>query len=254
MVVAYHGGVVAKALQDLFPEIGLNPMMLLRKRWTDAQNRRKFFEEFAREHGFDPLNAEHWYSQDLGAVRASASGVMKYHKLNMAQALLELFPEVPFDRSRLRSINSEYKKRVFEGFAKRNGFDPLNPLNWAAQSRKKLAKLAGVIYLRGHYNGDIFQLLLHLFPNIGLVPSMFKPHSTAKWETAQQRKAFFEKYANDHNFDALDAENWYKHRPKIAAARRVQKLGGLLRYHGNNPARALVDLFPNIEFDKSRLF
>jgi len=221
------------------------------ERWSDPRNRRKFFEEFARERGFDPLKAEHWYSQPLlrSRIRAAAGGLLKYHGKSMAQALIELFPEVHFDGSRFDTIKLEHKKHIFLEFAKRSGFDPLNPLNWAAQSREKLSKLADGIYLRGHFNGDVVKLLLCLFPNIGLVPSMFK--TIGKWYTAEQRKAFFEKYANDNSFDALNAENWYQHRLKISAQK--QRFFGILHYHSHSVAQALVELFPNVEFDKSRL-
>ena len=37
-------------------------------KWVDIRNRRKFFEEFARTNGFDPLNAENWYRQSLTTI------------------------------------------------------------------------------------------------------------------------------------------------------------------------------------------
>jgi hypothetical protein len=55
-------------LQRLFPEIGLDVntfrqyIYLVRLGWQDVQSRRKFFEMYAKKHGFDPLNPENWYS------------------------------------------------------------------------------------------------------------------------------------------------------------------------------------------------
>lgn len=33
--------------------------------WRDVQNCRTFFDEYAREHSFDPLDPENWYSMNL---------------------------------------------------------------------------------------------------------------------------------------------------------------------------------------------
>ena len=88
----YYSGQLSQALLDLFPEIGLLPLKLTpcmkrregeRRRekgrgreggrgkrnviiniaWGSAKNRRWFFENYAKEKGFDPLNPEHWYKQ-----------------------------------------------------------------------------------------------------------------------------------------------------------------------------------------------
>jgi len=236
-VLPYHGGKVSAALQDLFPDIGLK---LPKYKWTDVRNRRKYFEEFARERGLDPLNPDHWHSMPISDLHRlhGTKNVVQYHGGSIFQALVDLFPDVPLDRQRLHSNQIENKRRVFEEFAKRNGFDPLSPLNWASQPRENLTELAG---------GRAVQVLFQTFPNIGLVPSMF---NSGKWRTAEQRKTFFEKYANENNFDPSDAAHWYKHCSKI----RTRKGGivQILRHHGS-VAQALVDLFPNIEFDKSRL-
>lgn len=31
--------------------------------WRNPKNRRKFFEEYAKENGFDPYQPDNWYSQ-----------------------------------------------------------------------------------------------------------------------------------------------------------------------------------------------
>ena len=37
--------------------------------WEDTQNCRKFFEEYAKQNNFNPLNADDWYSISLNALR-----------------------------------------------------------------------------------------------------------------------------------------------------------------------------------------
>jgi len=50
--------------------------------------------------------------------------------------------------------------------------------------------------------------LLWNFSSYGILLSRRdKDYIWGKWGTAEQRKAFFEKYASDHHFDALIAEN-----------------------------------------------
>lgn len=38
--------------------------------WHDSNNRRKFFEEYARDHSFDPLIPDHWYVQPFKRIMA----------------------------------------------------------------------------------------------------------------------------------------------------------------------------------------
>jgi hypothetical protein len=80
----YHGNSVVQALVDLFPEIGLQksqfqrtshlfiypccqPSLSLLISYKDVKHDigslRKFFEQYAKDNGFDPLVPEHWYQQ-----------------------------------------------------------------------------------------------------------------------------------------------------------------------------------------------
>ena len=96
----FYDGSVVSALIQLFPSLALeerkfkiflgtlpsplsplplsllspSPCSLLTKLtdnyWEDKTNRRKFFENFAREKAFDPLNAEEWSSVPQSSVLA----------------------------------------------------------------------------------------------------------------------------------------------------------------------------------------
>lgn len=37
-------------------------------RWEDKNNRRNFFEEYAKKHCFDPLKPENWYHQTRAII------------------------------------------------------------------------------------------------------------------------------------------------------------------------------------------
>jgi hypothetical protein len=39
--------------------------------WKDPMERRKFFEKYAHDHGFDPFNSEKWYLQRRKHIMAT---------------------------------------------------------------------------------------------------------------------------------------------------------------------------------------
>jgi hypothetical protein len=78
---------VAQALLDLYPYIGLDKSrmgslscvqlilffhyltkQLLLASWSDINVRRKFFEDYASDNGFDPLVPDQWYTQPLNKI------------------------------------------------------------------------------------------------------------------------------------------------------------------------------------------
>eukprot|EP00026_Physarum_polycephalum_P004684 Phypoly_transcript_04707.p1 GENE.Phypoly_transcript_04707~~Phypoly_transcript_04707.p1 ORF type:complete len:664 (+),score=57.25 Phypoly_transcript_04707:58-2049(+) len=95
-IVKFHRNDVATAVRDLFPEIGLKPSLwTYSSTWKDPRNRRKFFEKYAFDHGFDPLNLAHWYQHSRAQLLSckGTSRIIKYHKHSVLQALRDLFPE-----------------------------------------------------------------------------------------------------------------------------------------------------------------
>jgi hypothetical protein len=44
---------------------------LLGNHWGHVNTRREFFDAFARQNGFDPLNPENWYEVDTAAIYAT---------------------------------------------------------------------------------------------------------------------------------------------------------------------------------------
>jgi hypothetical protein len=86
----YCKGNLARALVEMFPNIGLVPKKLVHlasalpstphpfcciyllagNYWDDPKRRRKFFIEFAKEKGFNPLVAENWYSVPPSEIKS----------------------------------------------------------------------------------------------------------------------------------------------------------------------------------------
>lgn len=102
-VIRYHG-TYSKALQELYPEISFNMDRFKKsEHWTFAKNRRRFFDEFAAENGFDPLIAEYWYKISRKAILSKKGGrtVIDYHG-GVSKSLIELYPDVNFDSTRFK--------------------------------------------------------------------------------------------------------------------------------------------------------
>jgi len=69
-VLSHHNNSVPKALVDLYPDIGLEIIKFnLSTKWHSEENRREFFEMYAKENGFDPLVPKNWYLQNAAKIR-----------------------------------------------------------------------------------------------------------------------------------------------------------------------------------------
>jgi hypothetical protein len=70
-VLFYHNNNITKALVDLFPNIGLDPAKFIYvSYWDKSENRRIFFENYAKKYDFDPLVPKNWYSQPRNKLMA----------------------------------------------------------------------------------------------------------------------------------------------------------------------------------------
>ena len=81
-------------------------------------------------------------------------------------------------------------------------------------------------------------------------------HSVASWNEAENRRALFDKYAKENNFDPLIPENWYHQPIKRIMATKVRStfIYSLLQTFVNHriPSLTFVDLSVTI-VDYSRL-
>eukprot|EP00026_Physarum_polycephalum_P000178 Phypoly_transcript_00178.p1 GENE.Phypoly_transcript_00178~~Phypoly_transcript_00178.p1 ORF type:complete len:1068 (-),score=137.60 Phypoly_transcript_00178:3031-5769(-) len=220
-IVKYHGGNVARALCDLFPEIGLQKAKLWSTSSSELPKIRTFFENYAKKHGFDPLKSENWYKQTKGQILSSkgASQVTLMYGARIQQALVDAFPDIGMDIDKLWTSSwhePKNRRQFFEDYAKKNGFDPLHPENWYLQSQDDILaepKSSRVLF---YHNSSISKALSDLFPDIGI-------DATKKWtsmlHSAKNRRIFFENYAKENAFDYLVPESWYSHLPKLGAAK-----------------------------------
>lgn len=93
----------------------------LDKYWLDIENRRKYFTDYARGKGFDPLIAENWYHIPSKSV-ANDSQVppplscliinlfqqgLVWYSGSFRNAIMEAFPDVKFDENRFKTKRSK---------------------------------------------------------------------------------------------------------------------------------------------------
>lgn len=96
--------------------------------WTKPENRRLFFDEFAKSRGFDPLLASNWYdfiSDDFIKIKVciclfllfhtyvfilfllkGGSGVLKHYDGSYSQALLDVYPFIGLEALKFKFIPS----------------------------------------------------------------------------------------------------------------------------------------------------
>ena len=99
--------------------------------WEKTHNRRKFFVQFARKLGFDPLCAADWYNMNLYKATLlqeqvisplpllqeptfshfdqGANAVLTYYDDRLVNALVHLFPEIKFNSSQFNTSFRMYK-------------------------------------------------------------------------------------------------------------------------------------------------
>eukprot|EP00026_Physarum_polycephalum_P001631 Phypoly_transcript_01633.p1 GENE.Phypoly_transcript_01633~~Phypoly_transcript_01633.p1 ORF type:complete len:1064 (+),score=132.57 Phypoly_transcript_01633:31-3192(+) len=251
-VAAFHKRSVTQALIDLFPKIGLvKSRFPYIHPWRHAGYRKKFFETYARERGFDPLNPENWYKQSLRKITAlrRAQRILRYHKDSVTQALIDLFPNIGLVKANF-SRNWRSVKRLkifFEDYAKSKNFNPRKAHNWYLQPLSSVASAPGAKAVMEHCNNNIGKALIRVFPDIGLKEHTFS--LIAPWNEPKERRKFFETYAAQHSFDPLIPGNWYN-QPE-ASIWETKGAKEVMFYHNGEVVQALIDLFPEIGLQKS---
>jgi len=214
-------------------------------------------DKFAKSKNFDPLVSENWYSVKREEIflRKGGRAVLSYYKNNPAKALIHLYPEVTFEKLRFQSQpyqldKPDKRKRLFTNFALKKGFDPLIPNNWYSVSRDEILAMKGASALLRCYNRSMIKALVSLFPNIGLTEHKFAilPHNF--WQETQNRRDFFVQFAKEKRFDALVPSNWYP--ISLQNLIRCKGASTVLRYYQGNFVVALQNLFPDLEFDKTK--
>lgn len=130
--------------------------------------------------------------------------MLAYHGKSLVRALIELFPEVPFERRKFFNHSDDHHGDTIEG----NSFFSF--------------LFCSVLFF------FLFSSSSSLLPPLPLsLPFLPLPHPDLcshdfltwievvekGWNNEEQRRRFFEDYAKTKKFDALVADNWYLQSP-----------------------------------------
>jgi len=245
-----------KAILDLYPEIGYTGYPR-GKHWNHYENRKKFFDLFAKEEGFDPLHAEKWYPISGGEIKAKEGGsaLLAHFGNALSKALVDTYPTVPFDFPKFGvTVKGHYRdventRRFFDGAAKSIGFDPLVPENWYKMQFREITKFKGGYAALNAYGNSLSKAVMAAYPDIGLIEQKFGAARNF-WRINENVKLFFDEFAKQRHFDPLIPENWYK--VGSGEIRREPKGGSVLQRFGRSLAKALFVAYPSTVFEEHK--
>lgn len=267
-VLSHFNWSLIKSLVSLFPEVKFDPTKFdvsPRKYWKSVANRKRFFINFAKEKGFEALVPENWYpvkKKVLGA-RKGASALLSLYQGNFVTALVHLFPDIGYVRSKFAAepcnywLDAKNRKEVFENFAKESKFNPYVASNWynitdaTLQQSKDYQDIRSVLE---YYNGSVVKALVELFTEVNFDDERFVVLPKPSWHTGERgRKDYFVNFAQQRGFDPLVAENWYSVLPSdLFTFRGLRAAQQLVSYYSGSYVVALQSLFPNIGLDKDK--
>eukprot|EP00026_Physarum_polycephalum_P002322 Phypoly_transcript_02328.p1 GENE.Phypoly_transcript_02328~~Phypoly_transcript_02328.p1 ORF type:complete len:917 (+),score=144.55 Phypoly_transcript_02328:40-2790(+) len=214
--------------------------------WKDPKKRKWFFDELAKDKGFDPLVAKNWYSivpSDINP-RKGADRLMDYYGGSFVKAIETIYPDIGFDpskayRKRYFWVSQENRTQFFNDYAREKGFDPLVPENWYNDPCQFLHQEEGLT----HYHKNVYEALNSAYPHIGLDPTRFRASTVNHWNIAANRKKEFDKLAQFLDFNPLIPERWYAVNP-IRFKSKINK--NLLKRYNGSYVEALMDIYPDI--------
>jgi len=175
-ILTHFGDTLCKALLTVYPDIGLNVEKLNRNsNWENENDRRSFFIHFARENGFDPLDADHWYKISTKEIESKKGGpvILKaYYKGSLFGALKELFPTlqlVPYKFKRLprgAMSDSHNRRMFFDGMAIERGLNPLIVDSWYHIKQKDVVSNKGGSKVLSYHDQRYDKAVIELYPEL----------------------------------------------------------------------------------------
>eukprot|EP00026_Physarum_polycephalum_P001966 Phypoly_transcript_01970.p1 GENE.Phypoly_transcript_01970~~Phypoly_transcript_01970.p1 ORF type:complete len:954 (+),score=99.16 Phypoly_transcript_01970:90-2951(+) len=253
-LLQHYNNSMVNALITLFPEIEFKRSkfsIMQQNHWQNMANRREFMREVANKRGFDPLVAENWYTLTKENIMhfKGVLSILKFHNGSLANALLSLFPEIgleehKFTTSGAANLDSIPARRNFlSDFARQNEFDPLSAKDWYSFAGDIVAT-ENARSLLSYYSGDIVAMLMHVFPDVGLVRQKLETSYANYWRST------IDQFSRENEFDALVPANWYKYVQSKFISVRKQGKNTVLHYPRDMFITFLCATFPNLEKDK----
>eukprot|EP00026_Physarum_polycephalum_P008715 Phypoly_transcript_08813.p1 GENE.Phypoly_transcript_08813~~Phypoly_transcript_08813.p1 ORF type:complete len:461 (+),score=66.03 Phypoly_transcript_08813:3-1385(+) len=145
-------------------------------------------------------------------------------------------------------VKNDHEKirQFFEEFFRSKGLDPRKPESFYGTKLKDVLEKKGGHSAVYHHRKLLAKVFLDVFPDIGLESSKFDLAEKNKLH----RRSIFESFAAKRDLNPLVPENWYNIAPKDI----TQEKGGwnLMDHYGRNLRKALIDVFPDVNFVESR--
>lgn len=227
----------------------------VRSDWRDIGTHRRYFDAFALQKKFDPLQPSNWYTVTAKDFLKKLVFVQNYYSDSLVRALTTVYPEIGLDPSKFPIIpryhwdNADNRRAFFEEYARDMGFDPLIAENWYKVEFTSLLNSHPKAWslLHNYKNPTFSKILMDVFPFIGLAQHNFLSTPRRYYSNTENRRLFFDRFAAARGFDPLVRENWYSiTRSMIVCA---QGGPGIMR-HFNSVSSALIEAYPNLGFEK----
>eukprot|EP00026_Physarum_polycephalum_P001164 Phypoly_transcript_01165.p1 GENE.Phypoly_transcript_01165~~Phypoly_transcript_01165.p1 ORF type:complete len:960 (+),score=125.04 Phypoly_transcript_01165:678-3557(+) len=259
-VLALYNKSFIKALLDAFPDIGLDDSRfpnISRGYWENVGNRRIFFDNFAKERGFNPLVPTNWYSVSPKSVKDTKGGIgiLSHYDDSLHNALLHLYPNIGLDSVKLLHQSGVtiqmLARQLLEKYAKEHFLDPLLAESWFPITFADITANKGADAVLTYFNNNLRKTIVCAFPELNVDELQYKQAQQNFWQSERNRAAIFEKFAEKHKFDPRVADNWYP----VTVLDFLDFPGGkaVLKLYKGMLGDALLHLFPDINLDPHRL-
>eukprot|EP00026_Physarum_polycephalum_P001929 Phypoly_transcript_01932.p1 GENE.Phypoly_transcript_01932~~Phypoly_transcript_01932.p1 ORF type:complete len:927 (+),score=132.48 Phypoly_transcript_01932:220-3000(+) len=254
-ILSYYHGSLVRALQDQYPNIGLEAHRFSKcpqSYWDQLSNRRKFLNLFARKMKFDPLMHDNWYSYSYRHIINEKGGLSLVGRYNgsYSKMVIDIYPDVEFNEQRFIKLPKSYwedkakRKMYFDSYAATRGFDPLVMDHWYKVHVNAFKKSRSGSSILSFYGDSLQEALQDIYPNSGFDVEQYERKPNKYWRNPVNARKFFDDYAAKNHFDPLLPEKWYS----VSFRSIMQERSGVyvIGVYQGSLSKALMTLYPNI--------
>jgi hypothetical protein len=254
-VLSRHGDSLAVALQAAYPEHKWE-MWKFKKmphKWiAEVRNQRIFMDHLAKDvFKFESLDG--WYPISTNDLQKNGgSSVLWYYNGSIYHALRAIYPDHVWRAWKFKTgpkgywKSIDHRKEFFQWASEELRI--LKPQDWYKVTLRQFGKIRGSVMLREHYGHSLATALQDMYPNHFWPRWKFERTPNGFWDNPETRRKFFLMMAEDEGWTSMD--QWYD-----VTSKKIRDHGGagLMELHyANSVSRALMDLFPNHEWESWR--
>eukprot|EP00026_Physarum_polycephalum_P006545 Phypoly_transcript_06593.p1 GENE.Phypoly_transcript_06593~~Phypoly_transcript_06593.p1 ORF type:complete len:538 (+),score=63.89 Phypoly_transcript_06593:122-1735(+) len=251
-ILEMYQGSLDRALQKTYSNFESVRSRMPANYWKILANRKKFFDDYAEAHNFDPLVPHNWYRIPSSEfLQMEAKSFLHYHNFSVREALAAAYPDIGLQPNQFKSLKRSYRnnkqsRAFFDLMARKCGFDPLKAGNWFRVDRKMVLRQPGGSIIMARYDDSVSSAVIDAYPELNISPSDFHcaQGETNYWTFSENRKQFFDSFAKARKFDPTVPENWYS----ISVNDVIDMQGGIevMTYYNFGLPRALLHLYQDI--------